>query len=226
MKIRLCACQFYHRVPQETLAAVFSAAQAAEIDCEIVPDLCWTAAKDHEKIAEIAAADVVLACQPRAVRSLLGQPETVCCIDIRSSSPAEIIAALALPQPQQRAGTSGPDLPVEKVYEKLPSDWIPWFPVIDADRCVQCKKCVDFCMFGVYSIDSDKVCVTRPDACKTDCPACARICPQNAIIFPKSEEELVNGSLTEPIKPSAEAKASFAERLRNRKPVRLFKEDD
>ncbi len=217
MIIRLCACQFYRRVSQATLAAVYSAAKEAEIDCEIVPDLCFTSAKEPEKLAEIAAADVVLACQPRAVRSLLGFKETVRCIDFRSSSPAEILAALSL-SPAKKVE--------EPAYMVLPDDWIPWFPVIDADRCVQCKKCVDFCMFGVYSVEPDKVCVTRPDACKTDCPACARICPKNAIIFPKSEEELVNGSLTESVAPSSEAKKSFAERLRHRKTVRLFKEDD
>ncbi len=217
MIIRICACQFYRRISPETLAAVSSAARAAAVDCEIVPDLCWTAAKAPEKLSEFAVADFVLACQPRAVRSLLGNSQTVRCLDIRSSSPQEILDALSLPQAEKCE---------EKSCETLQSDWIPWFPVIDADRCIQCKKCVDFCMFGVYSMESEKVCVTRPDACKTDCPACARICPQNAIIFPKSEEELVNGSLAEPVKPSPEAKASFAERLRNRKPVRLFKEDE
>ena len=217
MRISICACQFYGRIPRETLAAVQASAQAADVECVIVPDLCFVSAKDRDKLASIANADAVLACQSRAVRALLGNSEDLNVIDIRDMPVDDILAALKLPAVEH---------PAEPVFEKLPSDWVPWFPVIDAGRCVHCKKCVDFCMFGVYSIESEKVCVTKPDACKTDCPACARICPQNAIIFPKSEEQLVNGSLAEAVKPSGDAKVSFAERLKHRKAVRLFKEDE
>ena len=80
-------------------------------------------------------------------------------------------------------------------------------------------------MFGVYSKPDGKVTVTNPESCKTDCPACARICPANAIIFAKSEEDRLNGSLDEPVKPSENDLAALRERLKHRRVPRLFKEE-
>jgi NAD-dependent dihydropyrimidine dehydrogenase PreA subunit len=74
------------------------------------------------------------------------------------------------------------------------SDWQPWYPLIDSARCVQCKKCLGFCLFGVYAMDGDKVRVANPRACKNNCPACARVCPQLAIIFPKCKDSPINGA--------------------------------
>jgi NAD-dependent dihydropyrimidine dehydrogenase PreA subunit len=76
----------------------------------------------------------------------------------------------------------------------LQSDWSPWYPVIDSSRCVQCRKCLGFCLFGVYAMDGDKVRVANPRACKNNCPACARVCPQLAIIFPKCKDSPINGA--------------------------------
>jgi ferredoxin len=211
MRICLCACQYYRRIPPEKIAAVQATCRAAQIPCEIVPDLCLTAIQDPTKLD---AYDTVLACQSRAVRSLVDERANG--IDLRSTPLTDVLTALSLPAVES---------PSEPVYEKAESKWIPWFPVIDAVRCMQSKKCVDFCLFGVYSIDEGKVRVTQPQRCKTDCPACARICPQNAIMFPKSDEDRLNGTLTEPIKPSESDQMSFRERLRHRKGPRLFKED-
>jgi len=75
------------------------------------------------------------------------------------------------------------------------SDWVPWFPVIDHVRCVNCRQCLNFCLFGVYATDSDgHVKVARPHNCKTNCPACARICPEVAIIFPKYADGPISGA--------------------------------
>jgi ferredoxin len=211
MRVCLCACQYYRRLPPEKIAAVQAACREAHIPCEIVPDLCLTAIQEPTTLDDC---DTVLACQSRAVRSLVGEKAN--CIDLRSTPLTDVLAALSLPSVESLA---------EPVYEKADSEWIPWFPVIDAARCVQCKKCVDFCLFGVYSIEDGKVRATQPQRCKTDCPACARICPQNAIMFPKSDEDRLNGTLTEQIQPSESDKMSFRERLRHRKGPRLFKED-
>ena len=137
-------------------------------------------------------------------------------MDIRSTPTEELLEKLSLPK----------EFPLKELPEVTsPDKWIPWFPAIDATRCVQCGKCMDFCMFGVYSKTDGKVTVTSPESCKTDCPACARICPANAIIFAKSEEERLNGSLDEPVKPSENDQAALRERLKHRRVPRLFKEE-
>ena len=70
-----------------------------------------------------------------------------------------------------------------------------WHPVINYDRCTACGKCLNFCLFGVYSVDEDQnVVVSAPSNCKDQCPACARVCPEQAIIFPLSSEPAINGS--------------------------------
>lgn len=67
-----------------------------------------------------------------------------------------------------------------------------WYPVIDYERCVACKQCHDFCLFGVYAIDeADGVAATSPDNCKNGCPACSRVCPAGAIMFPHYETDPV-----------------------------------
>lgn len=185
--------------------------------CEIIPDFCFASARNSGLLASFDPRDVLLACQPRAARALLGTVTISRCVNLRTEPLADVLASLDL---------SPAGAPPEPVYEKLSSDWIPWFPVIDVERCVHCKKCVDFCMFGVYAVREGRVEVVRPEACKTDCPACARICPKNAIIFPKSEEAPLNGSLAEPVAPSPSDNAAFRERLQRRKGLRLFKEDE
>ncbi|MDP6379899.1 MAG: hypothetical protein QF662_01030 [Phycisphaerae bacterium] len=70
-----------------------------------------------------------------------------------------------------------------------------WYPVLDYSRCTDCKQCLNFCLFGVYSVGADgKVQVEKPDNCKTNCPACARICPEVAVIFPEYGAGPIDGS--------------------------------
>ncbi|MEZ6076797.1 MAG: hypothetical protein R3C56_14385 [Pirellulaceae bacterium] len=60
-----------------------------------------------------------------------------------------------------------------------------WYPVIDFSCCTNCMECIDFCLFGVYGIDTlETIVVEQADNCRKGCPACSRVCPQNAIIFP------------------------------------------
>ena len=90
--------------------------------------------------------------------------------------------------------TAGRATPAPQFPTKKPGEWVPWFPVIDYDRCQDCRQCLQFCLFGVYAAqEGGKVRVARPENCKTGCPACARICPQAAIIFPKYVEGPISG---------------------------------
>ncbi|HEX4607749.1 MAG TPA: ferredoxin family protein, partial [Urbifossiella sp.] len=72
-----------------------------------------------------------------------------------------------------------------------------WYPVIDYSRCTNCLECLDFCLFGVYGVDSFERLVTEnQDQCKKGCPACSRVCPQQAIIFPEYKSAAIAGADT------------------------------
>jgi NAD-dependent dihydropyrimidine dehydrogenase PreA subunit len=70
-----------------------------------------------------------------------------------------------------------------------------WYPVIDYSRCTNCMECLDFCLFGVYGVDSlERLVVENQDACKKGCPACSRVCPENAIMFPEHKTPAIAGA--------------------------------
>ena len=197
-KLVICTCRKYKKIPQSVLDEAVKTAMEAGVPCEIVPDLCLDGASGRT----FGANTLVLACQTRAIRAMFGADTN--CSDVRAANPAQVRDEL-----QALAG---------------PMDWVPWFPVIDGSRCINCGKCADFCMFGVYEEVDGRFRVVNPAACKTDCPACARICPANAIIFPKSKEDRLNGALPDPVRPSPDDQTSFRERLEYRKKVRLFRD--
>jgi NAD-dependent dihydropyrimidine dehydrogenase PreA subunit len=70
-----------------------------------------------------------------------------------------------------------------------------WYPVIDYSRCTNCMECIDFCLFGVYGVDSqERINVENQDNCKRGCPACSRVCPEQAIIFPDYKTAAIAGA--------------------------------
>lgn len=70
-----------------------------------------------------------------------------------------------------------------------------WYPVIDYSRCTNCMQCLDFCLFGVYGVDSgERIMVESQDNCKKGCPACSRVCPEQAIMFPEYKTPAIAGA--------------------------------
>jgi len=69
-----------------------------------------------------------------------------------------------------------------------------WYPVIDVAQCTACLECVNYCLFGVYTIgNASRPFVDQPDSCRDGCPACARVCPSKAIMFPLYEDRAIAG---------------------------------
>lgn len=70
-----------------------------------------------------------------------------------------------------------------------------WYPVIDYSRCTNCLECLNFCLFGVYSVsESGLIYVDHQDECRKGCPACSRVCPEHAIIFPEYKSPAIAGA--------------------------------
>lgn len=155
----------------------------------LVDDLCGLAAENSPLLAEFAAQTgaVVVACYARAVRALFAAAgctlaEDASIYNARTTEAGEILAQI------------GPLAPGASVSVSAADPWQPWFPVIDRARCTNCKQCLNFCLFGTYSLNAaGAVEVSQPRACKNNCPACARICPSVAIIFPKYGDSPING---------------------------------
>lgn len=177
----------------------------------VVDDLCELSARRDPRLAAWASQPslVVAACFDRAVRSLFAAAqaplnESATVVNLRSDD-AQSIDRLAqtLPAAKSAAPDGRPDA-ASAGQRGAPSAaasgaaWYPWFPVIDYDRCVNCKQCLSFCLFGVYAMAEGKVRVVQPEKCKTNCPACARVCPQMAIIFPKFKDRPINGDQVRP----------------------------
>lgn len=200
-KIIYCRCAYYQIIPDNVKSAVLDALKNAGVEFEAVPDLCRMCA-DHDPTLKLwAKADAIkiIACYPRAVKWLFhfgGAPlpqEGVEFLNMRTDSIEKITSSIRQ-KTEPRASASGYG---RETRDERRETWIPWFPVIDYDRCKNCKQCFNFCLFGVYELSKDgKVKVTKPANCKTNCPACARMCPNSAIMFPKYADGTINGDET------------------------------
>lgn len=71
-------------------------------------------------------------------------------------------------------------------WRGIPREEIPWFPTIDAEKCIGCKACVEFCKNDVLEFEEEtgKTKVKNPYNCVVECRTCARLCPTEAITFP------------------------------------------
>ncbi len=199
-----CHCAYARVVPEQTGRAVLAALRGSGVAFEAVADLCELAARRDPALKRIASSRPVriAACYARAVRWLFaagGAPlpgEGVEVANMRTQPAEEVVRSLLGEAAEAVAGTAEG---VEAAEAPATGDWIPWFPVIDYDRCKGCRQCSNFCLFGVYELGEDgSVRVENPTRCKTNCPACARICPEAAIIFPKYSAGPINGDEVRP----------------------------
>jgi NAD-dependent dihydropyrimidine dehydrogenase PreA subunit len=200
MKILFCNCSHYDVVPDTTREPVLRGLREAGVAFTAVGDLCGLVARRDPVLQEIAGGEPIriAACYPRSVRALFHAAgadlpaEGVAIANMRLEDAAAVLARLLADAPKGEAKELEP-------LEPEPGTWVPWFPVIDYERCVNCKQCANFCLFGVYTLTEDGgVQVHNPDHCKTNCPACARMCPRGAIIFPKYGMRPINGDEVTP----------------------------
>ena len=186
--ILYCNCSYSDIIPAEKRRAIYTALQASGREVEYTADLCAAAAAGDRLLKEIAGVDdlTIIACYPRTIQWLLSyagvsRERGAQVLNMRTQSAGEIVQSIGIEpvDPQAGEGYSAPE-----------TEWIPWYPVIDYERCTACKQCVSFCPFGVYEASGDdRVRVAHPQNCKNLCPACSRMCPGTAIIFPKHTEE-------------------------------------
>lgn len=195
MKILYCECEYCDIIEKRKKQSILSALTSSGMELVTIPDLCQVAAKERTLLEDIAASGelAVVACFPRAVKALfdfagLGKKVKLRVFNMRTSSASEILAKLNIPD------SGRPHKVAAKKNSPVKKAWIPWFPVIEYGRCVNCKQCLSFCLFGVYELSKKgKVIVAKPENCKTNCPACAKVCPKSAIIFPKYSDSPING---------------------------------
>jgi len=197
--ILYCNCTYNGAVPPEVREAVLNGLAASGLAPEAVADLCELAARRDPLFERLAAAEHlhVIACYPRAVRWLFAYagaplPPDAVIHNMRADSADDILTRLAAPPSTEGDHETAPrpsQAPLPTFSEEPAGGWIAWYPVIDYDRCQACKQCLEFCLFGTFTLAEDgTVRVAVPDACKLNCPACARVCPASAIIFPKFRE--------------------------------------
>ena len=215
-KVTICTCISRSFIDKEKVATLAAVLKENGYDISLEADLCKKIMNKSSDMEDIASG-IIVACHPRAIRSHLHwlglKAESV--FNIRDNDVDEILTQIQIPEAKN---TQGKEIYIEQINRFPAENGVDaWFPVLDKERCVECGKCHDFCLFGVYSIENKKVIVTQPQNCKNNCPACARMCPSRAIIFPKYEKSPINGGLAEEEQFDPQAMdALYKERLRSR----------
>jgi len=60
--------------------------------------------------------------------------------------------------------------------------------VVDPDKCLGCRTCVEVCPFGAPSVDPRTGQAEKCDLCDGD-PTCVKVCAEQAISYVSAEEE-------------------------------------
>ena len=190
--ITICACSSREFLPKLKVAQAATELRRAGYEVEIVADLCELAITQPERMVEIAQTTVV-GCHARAMKSLFESAgaEARSLVDLRANSVGEALKGMGIESEELLQSDEEILQQVESFECKVGED--AWYPVLDREKCVNCGKCHDFCLFGVYSLEDGQVKVAQPLNCKNNCPACARVCPVGAVIFAKHPEAPING---------------------------------
>ena len=192
--ILFCNCGYSDIIAPGLKDQILNALESTELDFEVVQDLCELSAKKDPRLKRWTQANslTIVACYPRTIKWLFNSadaaldPVKTQILNMKTSTAEQILSSLF--------GKKTPIKNKRKIQIEEKGNWVPWFPVIDYDRCENCMQCLNFCLFGVYELSQDKkVKVTNPAGCKTNCPACAKVCPHRAIIFPKYPDSPING---------------------------------
>lgn len=233
--IVICACASRSFISKVQVAELVATLQQAGYNVTIEADLCETAETDPARMRELVAGNIIMGCYTRALRALADRADCSAAknINIRGRRVEQVLKELNLDDAMDhdeewQARRDAALAEINAFTVKVATD--AWYPILDYERCVDCGKCHDFCLFGVYSIEDGKVKVAQPQNCKNNCPACSRVCPAEAVIFPKYERSPINGgSASEEGVIMLDMDTMYADALRarleqRRASVMLFKE--
>ena len=218
-RVTICTCASRSFIDKEKVVKVAAFLRQEGYDVVVEPDLCEKVRERTSDLPDVASSTII-ACYPRAIRSLFASVgmETSHVLDIRNEGMEAILDSFGFAYE-----VSPVEMEEEEVIRQSVSSFPvkigvdAWYPTLDKERCTDCGKCHDFCLFGVYTIEDGVVTVKQPQNCKNNCPACARMCPNKAIIFPKYEKSPINGGLKdEELAVSIDAKTVYADTLRAR----------
>lgn len=206
---------------QDRLGEQLAAALAARgLDVLLTPHLYHIPERDEawaDIAADTAPRHVLCRMHPRPARWLLHRhgidlPEDAI-IDLRTVTEADdVLQRMTLPETSSTPGA------VRHVSAAVADRW---YPIIDWECCINCGHCREFCIFGVYTLDTDgQVIIAEPDNCKPGCPACARICPRSAIMFPLHPDDAgIQGAPGASVTPDPTARRMYYRRTQAACPV-------
>ena len=188
-KIFICGCEKDGKIEKKSVKRLIHSLEEKNIGYTYIEDMCGSVLKTPEALESLFSAEdaLVFGCQSRAMQNLIDnsgkKPEEnkTEYYHIDDEDGNKLVESVKTDNPKA-------------LKIKYADEWKPWYPVIDYERCNGCRKCLNFCLFSVYSVEDDgSVVVSASANCKDMCPACARVCPQNAIIFPKHQESPIDG---------------------------------
>lgn len=194
MKITICACASRTFMKDDKIVRLACLARKAGVEVCIVDDICEMCEDRLPEVHEIAETTII-ACYEKAVKAVMAfASETDCrCLDLRNDDVDDVLRALGVETDGEvdEVEAKAIQAQLDSFTRKQGAD--AWYPAISKSSCIECGKCFDFCPFGVYEKEEEKVRVVHPHNCKNNCPSCARLCPKGAIVFPKYDKSPING---------------------------------